>query len=81
MAKTNEKWGVDNGTEKGTGFFLLQHRLMRSAPDEPAVHRRKYYLQPSSVPGADLRYGRTADGVQDRGDAVRIKTSSNAKDQ
>ena len=73
--------GVDNGTEKGTGFFLLQHRLMRSAPDEPAVHRRKYYLQQSSVPGADLRYGRTADGVQDRGDAVRIKTSSNAKDQ
>lgn len=51
--------GVDNGTEKGTGFFLLQHRLMRSAPDEPAVHRRKYYLQQSSVPGADLRYGRT----------------------
>lgn len=73
--------GVDNGTEKGTGFFLLQHRLMRSAPDEPQFIDEN--ITYNSLLYLELIYamdGR-ADGVQDRGDAVRIKTSSNAKDQ
>ena len=43
--------GVDNGTEKGTGFFLLQHRLMRSAPmnrqfiDENITYNSLLYLE------------------------------------